>query len=448
MIKKVLIANRGEIAVRAIRACKEMGIKAVAIYSTADKEAMHVKIADEAICIGGNYAHESYTNKQAVLSAAVVTNCDAIFPGYGFLSENADFAEMVENHGFKFIGPNYKHIRAMGDKISAKKLAKELGLPLVPGGEGECTSLEMAKETAERYGYPVVIKASGGGGGKGIRLVETPDEMEAAFDISKNEAKNFATDALYIEKYIVNPRHIEIQILGDKNGNVLHLFERECSLQRNHQKILEEAGSIAITEKEREEICTLTVNAMKKLGYYSAGTVEYLYSEGKFYFMEMNTRVQVEHTVTESVVGIDIIYEMIRIVEDDYKLKHKQSDIKMNGHAIECRILAEDPKTFAPSPGKINTYHAPNGLGVRVDTSIYAGYKIPPYYDSMIAKLIVVGRNRKHCINRTKRALEEFIIEGVKTSIPLHIELMDNEDFVSGNFNIKWLEDVFLKDSK
>lgn len=447
MIKKVLIANRGEIAVRAIRSCKEMGIETVAVYSDVDKDSMHTKIADQAICIGPKEAVNSYNNKQAILSAAIITNCDAVFPGYGFLSENATFAKMIIDHGLIFIGPSPEHIKTMGDKIIAKETAKKLGIPLIPGSDGEVKTLEEAKKIAKEFGYPIVIKAAAGGGGKGIRVVEEEKHMETAFSLSKNEAKAFANDSLYIEKYIVNPRHIEVQILGDQHGNVLHLFERECSLQRNNQKILEEAVSYVIPEEERNYICTTTANAMKKLGYYSAGTVEYLYSDGKFYFMEMNTRIQVEHTVTEAITGLDIIFEMIKIANGE-ALKLKQEDIIHRGHAIECRILAEDPLTLLPSPGKINHFHPPAGLGVRVDTGIYSGYTVLPYYDSMIAKLIVYGSDREHCICRTIRALEEFIIDGIKTSIPLHLELLKNEDFVNANFNIKWLEEKFFPSLK
>lgn len=447
MIKKVLIANRGEIAVRAIRSCKEMGIKTVAVYSNVDRDAMHTKIADQAICIGPKESTGSYNNKQAILSAAIITNCDAIFPGYGFLSENAIFAKMVVEHGLVFIGPSPEHIKTMGDKIIAKETAKKLGLPLIPGSDGEVATPDEAKKIAKDFGYPIVIKAAAGGGGKGIRVVEEEKDIETAFSLSKNEAKAFSNDALYVEKYISNPRHIEVQILGDQHGNVLHLFERECSLQRNNQKILEEATSYVIPEDEREYICNTTAAAMKKLGYYSAGTVEYLYSNGKFYFMEMNTRIQVEHTVTEAITGLDIIFEMIKI-SGGGKIKLKQEDIAHRGHAIECRILAEDPTTLLPSPGKITYFHPPAGLGVRVDTGIYSGYTVLPYYDSMIAKLIVYGSDRDHCICRAIRALEEFIIDGIKTSIPLHLELLKNKDFKEANFHIKWLEQKFFPSLK
>lgn len=443
MIKKVLIANRGEIAVRAIRACKEMNIKTVAIYSDVDKDSMHTKIADEAICIGPRSATSSYSNKKNVISAALVTNCDAVFPGYGFLSEDYTFGKMLKEAGLIAIGPNYKHIQLMGDKITAKETAKKLGMPLVPGSDGEIKTVEEAKVVAEEFGYPVVIKASAGGGGKGIRMVYAPEDMEEAFQLSKNEAKTFATDALYIEKCIINPRHIEVQIIGDQHGNVLHLYERECSIQRNNQKVMEEAPSPTLTHEEREYICNLTAKAMRELGYYSVGTVEYLYADGQFYFMEMNTRIQVEHTVTEAVTGVDIVYEMIRIASNKV-LSFKQEDITLRGHAIEFRILAEDPFAFTPNPGKISYFHPPAGLGIRLESAIYSGYQILPYYDSMIAKLIVHGVNREHSINRSKRALEEFIIEGISTTIPLHAKLLRNHSFVAGDFHIKWLQETFL----
>lgn len=443
MIHKILIANRGEIAVRAIRACREMGIKTVAVYSDVDKDSMHTKIADEAICIGSKETANSYNNKQAVISAALVTSCDAILPGYGFLAENAQFAKMVEEHGLIFIGPSHQHITLMGDKITAKETAAKLGLPLVPGSDGIVNTPEEAKEIAKNFGYPIIIKASAGGGGKGIRIVNAEEEIEEAFTLTKNESKGFANDNLYIEKCIINPRHIEVQILGDQHGNVIHLFERECSLQRNNQKIVEEAPSVTLTSEERDYICNLTAQAMQKLGYYSVGTVEYLYSDGKFYFMEMNTRIQVEHTVTETITGLDLMFEMIKVANGE-KLKYTQKEITFKGHAIECRILAENPTNFLPNPGKISYFHPPAGLGVRVDTSIYSGYSILPYYDSMIAKLIVYGTNRHHCIVRCIKALEEFIIEGIKTSIPLHILILNNKDFQHGNFHIKWLEQDFF----
>ena len=443
-MKKILIANRGEIAVRIIRACKEMGIATVAVYSVADKEAMHVKIADEAICIGPEKSTLSYLNKQAILSAATVTNADAIHPGYGFLSENADFVYMLEEHGFTFIGPSSEHISIMGDKITAKITAQKLGLPTVPGSKGAVKDISEAKQVAIEFGYPIIIKATAGGGGRGMKVVMNESEIEESYSIARNEAGvAFGNDEVYIEKFLQKPRHIEVQVLGDKHGKVLHLFERDCSIQRRNQKVIEEALSSALSEEERNYICNLSSKAMQDMGYYSAGTIEYLYEDGKFYFMEMNTRLQVEHPVTEMVTGIDLVYEMIRIAQGK-KLKQNQSDIKAIGHAIECRINAEDPETFIPRPGKISYYHPSAGPGVRVDTSVYTGYSIPPYYDSMIAKLIVHGQNREHCLMRLRRALSELIIEGTITNIPLHLRLLEEPDFINGVYDIKWLENKIL----
>ena len=443
-MKKILIANRGEIAVRIIRACKEMGIATVAVYSVADKEAMHVKIADEAICIGPEKSTLSYLNKQAILSAATVTNADAIHPGYGFLSENADFVYMLEEHGFTFIGPSSEHISIMGDKITAKITAQKLGLPTVPGSKGAVKDVSEAKQVAIEFGYPIIIKATAGGGGRGMKVVMNESEIEESYSIARNEAGvAFGNDEVYIEKFLQQPRHIEVQILGDKHGKVLHLFERDCSIQRRNQKVIEEALSSALSQDERDYICNLSAKAMKDMGYYSAGTIEYLYEDGKFYFMEMNTRLQVEHPVTEMVTGIDLVSEMIRIAQGK-KLTQHQSDIKAIGHAIECRINAEDPETFIPRPGKISYYHPSAGPGVRVDTSVYTGYSIPPYYDSMIAKLIVHGQNREHCLMRLRRALSELIIEGTITNIPLHLRLLEEPDFINGVYDIKWLENKIL----
>ncbi|MCL2567200.1 MAG: acetyl-CoA carboxylase biotin carboxylase subunit [Alphaproteobacteria bacterium] len=444
-MKKILIANRGEIAVRIIRAAKEMNIATVAVYSEADKEAMHVKIADEAICIGPAKSADSYLNKQAILSAAIITGSDGIHPGYGFLSENADFVEMVETHGFTFIGPASKHIRIMGDKIQAKKTAIELGIPTVPGSDGEVVNLESAKKIANDFGYPVIIKAAAGGGGRGMRIAFNETELTENFDLTRSEAEStFGNPAVYMEKFLQNPKHIEVQILGDQHGNVLHLFERDCSVQRRNQKVIEEALSAGLTEEERDYICSVSAKAMQKMGYYSAGTIEYLYEDGKFYFMEMNTRLQVEHPVTESITGIDIVYEMIRIARGK-KLKHTQQDIHALGHAIECRINAEDPATFMPTPGKIKQFHPSAGGGVRLDTAIYSGYSIPPYYDSMIAKLIVHGTDREHCLLRLRRALNELIIEGTKTNIPLHLRLIEEPEFIAGTYTIKWLEKLLAE---
>ncbi|MFL1781051.1 Acetyl-CoA carboxylase biotin carboxylase subunit [Candidatus Hepatincolaceae symbiont of Richtersius coronifer] len=449
-IKKVLIANRGEIAVRIIRACQEMNIKTVAVYSMADAGAMHVKIADQSICIGPEKANQSYTNKQAILSAAIITNADAIHPGYGFLSENADFVEMVEEHGFIFIGPASKHIKIMGDKIQAKATAVELGLPTIPGSKGEVKTFAEAKEVALEFGYPILIKAAAGGGGRGMKVVFEEKLLEESFNIAKSESlAAFGNGAVYIEKFLLNPRHIEVQILADNHGNVLHLFERDCSIQRRNQKVIEEALSPALTVAERKYICELSAFCMKKMGYTSVGTIEYLYEDGKFYFMEMNTRLQVEHPVTEFITGIDLVYQMIRVAQNK-TLDYTQADIKHKGHAIECRINAEDPETFTPTPGKIVHYHPSGGLGVRVDTAVYSGYTIPPYYDSMIAKLIVYGENRNHCILRLKRALKELIIDcapGTKTNILLHLRLIDEPDFLNGTYNIKWLEQLLSKES-
>ncbi len=439
-MKKILIANRGEIAVRIIRACKEMGISTVAVYSTADKEAMHVKIADVAICIGSNRSIDSYLNKQAILSAARVSGAEGIHPGYGFLSENPDFVEMVEEHGFTFIGPSSNHIKIMGDKIKAKETALELGIPIVPGSKGEIKTLEEAKKIANDLKYPIIIKAASGGGGRGMRIAFNEKELTENFDLTKNESEaTFGNSAVYIEKFLQNPKHIEVQILGDKHGNVVHLYERDCSVQRRNQKVIEEALSPALSKEERDYICNVSAVAMQKMGYYSAGTIEYLYENGKFYFMEMNTRLQVEHPVTEYITGIDLVYEMIRIAQGK-KLRHSQKDINPMGHSIECRINAEDPKTFIPMPGQIKQFHPSAGVGVRLDTAIYNGYCIPPYYDSMIAKLVVHGTDREHCILRLKRALNELIIEGTQTNIPLHLRLLEEPDFLSGNYSIKWLE--------
>lgn len=439
-MKKVLIANRGEIAVRIIRACQEMNLATVAVYSTADKNAMHVKIADEAVCIGSPRPADSYLNKQAILSAAIITNADAIHPGYGFLSENAEFVDMLEAHGFIFIGPSANHIRTMGDKIEAIKTAKKFGLPTVPGSNGEIVTIEEAEKFAKKITYPVIIKATAGGGGRGMKIVHKASELKEAYNTAKSEALSaFGNGSVYMEKFLSNPKHIEVQILGDIHGNVIHLFERDCSVQRRNQKVIEEAGQTNLTKDERNYICEVSAKAMKKMKYRSAGTIEYLYENGKFYFIEMNTRLQVEHPVTEFVTRVDLVYEMLRIA-DGKPLTYKQSDIRRIGHAIECRINAEDPLTFTPNPGKISTFHPSAGLGVRVDTAIYNGYTIPPYYDSMIAKLIVYGTTREHCILRLKRSLNELIIEGVMTNQRLHLKLIEKKDFLSGEYTIKWLE--------
>lgn len=445
MIEKVLIANRGEIALRILRACREMGIQSVAVHSTADADAMHVRLADESVCIGPPPARDSYLNMSAILSAATISGADAIHPGYGFLSENADFAEMVEEHGLIFIGPSAAHIRLMGDKITAKQAAKDAGIPVVPGSEGEVHTLEDASKWASEIGYPVLIKAAHGGGGRGMKVARSEEELQSSFNMARQESEAaFGNGAVYMEKYLDRPRHIEVQVLADKDGNVVHLGERDCSLQRRHQKILEEAPSPALNSTARFEIGDTVVKAMRTLGYYSAGTVEFLYENGEFYFIEMNTRLQVEHPVTEAITGLDLVREMIRIASGR-QLSFNQSEIEFNGHAIECRLNAEDPYTFIPSPGTVNEYHAPGGLGVRVDSGLYSGYRVPPHYDSMVAKLIVHGQTRSECLMRLRRALLEFVIDGINTSIPLHHELILNDDFINGSYDIHWLEEYLAK---
>ncbi len=440
MFKKVLIANRGEIALRIIRACREMGIQSVVVHSTADANAMAVRLADESVCIGPAASKDSYLNIQSILSAAAVTGAEAIHPGYGFLSENAQFARMVEEHGFVFIGPKPEHIDTMGDKVQAKKTAKELGLPVIPGSEGALNSVEEGRAFADKAGYPVLIKAASGGGGKGMKVVRSADEFAEAFSTARAEAKaNFGDDRVYLEKYLEKPRHIEIQVFGDTHGNAIHLGERDCSLQRRHQKVLEESPSPVLTEEERSKIGTLAADMVRNMGYRGAGTIEFLYENGQFFFMEMNTRIQVEHPVTEMLTGIDLIAEQIRVAAGE-TLSVKKDLIKFRGHAIEVRINAEDPETFMPSPGKITQFHAPGGLGVRFDSAIYAGYSIPPFYDSMVGKLIVHGRTREECIRRLRRAITETVIEGVKTTLPLHMWITEQPDFLSGDYTIHWLE--------
>lgn len=439
-IKKILIANRGEIALRIHRAAHEMGIKTVAVHSTADADAMHVRLADEAVCIGPPPAGQSYLNIANIISAAEISQADAIHPGYGFLSENAKFAEIVEAHKIIWIGPKPEHIRTMGDKVEAKKTAGALGMPLVPGSDGAIKDIHEAKIIAASIGYPVLIKAASGGGGRGMKVVPSEDQLETLMQQAGSEAKSaFGDDTVYMEKYLGNPRHIEFQIFGDGKGNAIHLGERDCSLQRRHQKVLEEAPSPVITPEERARMGAVVTKAMADMGYRGAGTIEFLWENGEFYFIEMNTRLQVEHPVTEAITGVDLVREQIRIAEG-HPLSVRQDEIEFRGHAIECRINAEDPRTFAPSPGLVSYYHPPGGMHVRVDSGLYAGYRIPPYYDSMIAKLIVYGRTRKGCIMRLKRALEEFVVQGVKTTIPLHQALLDEPDFLSGEYTIKWLE--------
>lgn len=446
MFEKILIANRGEIALRILRACREMGIRTVAVHSTADAEAMHVRLADESVCIGPPSSTDSYLNKAAIISAAMVTNADAIHPGYGFLSENADFAEMIEEHGITFIGPTPEHIRIMGDKVAAKIAAKEAGIPVVPGSEGAVDTPEDAAKVSAEIGYPVLIKASAGGGGRGMKVAESAETVEEAFKIASGEAKSaFGNGEVYIEKYLSNPRHIEIQVLADSQGNVVHLGERDCSLQRKHQKVLEECPSPALNATERYTIGETCRDAMRNLGYQNAGTIEFLYENGEFYFIEMNTRLQVEHPITEMVTGVDLVREQIRIA-NGAELDFTQDMVSISGHAMECRINAEDPLTFAPSPGKVTGYHMPGGLGVRVDSGLFAGASVPPYYDSMIAKLIVHGRTRNECLMRLRRALSEYVVEGVTTTIPLHVKLTNAQDFMDGSYDIRWLEQFVLSD--
>ena len=440
-IKKLLIANRGEIALRVHRACHEMGIKTVAVHSTADSDAMHVRLADETVCIGPPPATESYLNIPNIISAAEVVHADAIHPGYGFLSENAQFAEIVESHGIIWVGPKPEHIRTMGDKIEAKRTAARLGLPLVPGSDGPLTSVKQAQKLAAEIGYPVLIKAASGGGGRGMKVVESEDQLESLMGQAATEARSaFGDDTIYMEKYLADPRHIEFQVFGDGKGNAIHLGERDCSLQRRHQKVLEEAPSPVISPQQREEMGGVVAKAMADMAYRGAGTIEFLYENNEFYFIEMNTRLQVEHPVTEMISGVDLVREQIRIASG-LSLSVAQEDIHLHGHAIECRINAEDPETFAPSPGTVKAYVAPGGMHVRVDSGLYTGYKVPPYYDSMIAKLIVYGRTREGCILRLKRALEEFVVEGMKTTVPLHQKLVRDPEFLSGDYTIKWLEE-------
>ena len=440
MFEKVLIANRGEIALRIHRACKEMGIATVAVHSTIDADAMHVRLADESVCIGEAPPSQSYLKAAAIFSEATITNADAIHPGYGLLSENADFAQMVEEHGFIFIGPTADHIRMMGDKITAKDKMIELGVPVVPGSKGAVTEDKVARELAEEIGYPVLIKASGGGGGRGMKVANNPDEISHALSTARSEAKaNFDNDEVYIEKYLGAPRHVEIQVMADSHGNVIHLGDRDCSLQRRHQKLLEEAPSPALNTEARAEIGGRVTKAIKKLGYLGAGTFEFLYENGEFFFIEMNTRLQVEHPVTEMITGIDIVREQIRIAAG-LPMAYTQDDIAFTGHSIECRINAESPTTFAPSPGRIGDYHPPGGLGVRVDSGLYAGYQVPSHYDSLISKLIVHGKTRNEALMRLRRALHEYVIEGIETTIPLHQRLCENPDFVNGDYDIHWLE--------
>ena len=440
MIDKILIANRGEIALRVIRACREMGIQSVAVHSTADSDAMHVRMADESVCIGPPVASESYLSFPAIISACEITGAQAIHPGYGFLSENARFVQIVEDHGLIFIGPSAEHIRVMGDKITAKDTMKALGVPCVPGSDGGVPTLEDAKRIGGEIGYPVIIKATAGGGGRGMKVAKTAADMEQAFMTARAEGKAaFGNDEVYIEKYLTTPRHIEIQVFGDGKGKAVHLGERDCSLQRRHQKVWEEAPGPVISEEERQKIGKICADAVAKINYIGAGTIEFLYENGEFYFIEMNTRLQVEHPVTEAIFGVDLVREQIRVASG-LPLSFEQDDLKINGHSIEVRLNAEKLPNFSPSPGKITAYHAPGGLGVRVDSALYDGYKIPPYYDSLIGKLIVHGRDRDEAIARLSRALGELIVDGIDTTLPLFTALVNAEDVQKGNYNIHWLE--------
>ena len=445
MFDKILIANRGEIALRVLRACKELGIPTVAVHSTADADAMHVRFADESVCIGPPAAKDSYLNIPSILSACEITGADAVHPGYGFLSENARFAEILTEHGVQFIGPKPEHIRIMGDKIEAKRTAKKLGIPVVPGSEGGVSSDQEASKIAREIGFPVLIKAAAGGGGRGMKVANSAAELSTALSTARAEAKAaFGDDAVYIEKYLERPRHIEIQVLGDGHGNAIHLGERDCSLQRRHQKIWEEGPSPALNANTRDAIGETVAKAMREIEYLGVGTVEFLYEDGKFHFIEMNTRIQVEHPVTEMITDIDLIFEQIRVAAGT-NLAIKQSDVKFHGHAIECRINAESPITFRPSPGKILHYHPPGGLGVRIDSAVYQGYTIPPYYDSLVGKLIVHGKTRTECLMRLKRALDEVVVDGIETTLPLFRALVREKDVIDGNYHIHWLEQFLAR---
>jgi len=439
-LRKVLIANRGEIALRIHRACQEMGIATVAVHSTVDDTAMHVRLADESVCIGPPPARDSYLNMAAILSAAAITGADAIHPGYGFLSENADFAEMVEAHKLTFIGPAPGHIRMMGDKIAAKDAMRRLGVPLVPGSLGALATFEEARDVAAEVKYPVLIKAAAGGGGRGMKVARAESELEEAWRLARTEAKAaFGNDEVYLEKYLDRPRHIELQVLADTHGNVVHFGERDCSLQRRHQKLVEEAGSPVLGQADRDALGAQVTRALRELGYRNAGTLEFLWQDGQFAFIEMNTRLQVEHPVTEMVCGIDLVKEQLRVAAGE-PLGYDQSEIRFHGHAIECRITAEDPVSFAPCPGRVGTYHAPGGLGVRVDSALYSGYVVPPHYDSLIAKLVVHGATRAEAIARLRRSLAEMVVDGIRTTLPLHRAIVEDAEFQAGDYTIHWLE--------
>lgn len=440
MFDKVLVANRGEIALRILRACREMGIQTVAVHSTADDNAMHVRLADESVCIGPPPAIESYLNVPAILSAASITGADAIHPGYGFLSEDPRFAAIVEEHGIRFIGPTAEHISLMGDKIAAKRAMRETGVPVVPGSDSAIADDDEAVRVADGIGYPVLVKAAGGGGGRGMKVAQSRQELPLALAMARSEAKaSFRNDSVYLEKFLVRPRHVEVQIMADTAGSVIHLGERDCSLQRRHQKVIEEAGSPALNADQRERIGRTACEAIARLGYRNAGTLEFLYEDGAFYFIEMNTRLQVEHPVTEMITGVDLVREQIRIAAGS-PLSLTQKDIVFSGHAIECRITAESPVTFAASPGRVTEYHPPGGLGVRVDSALYSGFVVPPHYDSLVSKLVVHGKSRNECLMRLRRSLEEYVIGGIETTIPLHQRIIAEADFVNGDYDIHWLE--------
>jgi len=446
MFKKILITNRGDVALRVLRACKELNIPSVVVHSTADADSMPVRLADESVCIGPPSSAESYLNIPSILSAVAITGADAVHPGVGFLSENADFAEIVAAHGLTFIGPESRHIRAMGDKVEAKITAAAAGLPLVPGSPGAVHTIAEATLIGDEVGYPLLVKAASGGGGRGMKVAETAAQLGEAFSAARAEAKAaFGDDTVYLERYLGQPRHIEVQVIADSHGNVVHLGERECSVQRRHQKLFEEAPSPALSAEERERIGTIAAEATRQMGYLGVGTMEFLYEDGEFFFIEMNTRLQVEHPITEEVTGIDLVREQIRIAAG-LALSFSQEDVKFTGHAIECRINAEHPETFMPTPGKVTAFHAAGGPGVRIESCLYSGYSVPPYYDSLIAKLIVHGDDREHCLARLRRALQEFIVEPIPTTLALHKRLVDAEAIKDGSYNIRWLEEVFLNE--
>jgi acetyl-CoA carboxylase biotin carboxylase subunit len=444
MFEKILIANRGDVALRVLRACKEMGIPSVVVHSTADVDSMPVRLADESVCIGPPSSANSYLNIPAIITAANITGADAIHPGVGFLSENADFAEIVKAHGLTFIGPDVRHIRSMGDKVEAKITAAAAGLPLVPGSPGAVHTLAEAQKLGKTIGYPLLVKAASGGGGRGMKVAESADGLAEAFSSARSEAKAaFGDDTVYLERYLGQPRHIEVQVIADSHGNVVHLGERECSVQRRHQKLFEEAPSPALSPEQRAEIGRIAADATRKMGYLGVGTMEFLYEDGQFFFIEMNTRLQVEHPITEAITGIDLVREQIHVAAG-MKLPFRQEDVTFTGHAIECRINAEHPETFMPTPGKVTAFHAAGGLGVRVESCLYSGYSVPPYYDSLIAKLVVYGDDRDHCLARLRRAIEEFVVEPIPTTLALHARLVNADAIKDGSYNIRWLEEKFL----